>query len=87
MSCSRKGFSILGGAPDVVVRLRFGEVLSTPIDILRWWNGSFGEVDMERLRDTSLRSVSSPFWGILMFSVREETGMVKRFGRSSLLGG
>ena len=44
-----------------MVLLRFGEVpyvllLSAKLkETLRWWKTSVGEVDMERLRDTSRR--------------------------------
>lgn len=80
MSCSRNGFSCLGVAPVVVLR-RLGDEPSMPMDILRWWKESWGEVDMDRLRETSRRRVFSPFcfWGILMFSVRAEAGMMGGF--------
>lgn len=54
MSCSLKGFNGFG-APCVPVRRRVGEVPSALllVDSRRWWNVSLGEVEKERLRDTS----------------------------------
>lgn len=60
------------------VRRRVGEVPSALllVDSRRWWNVSLGEVEKERLRDTSRCREAPLFWKLI--AEEDILGVVKR---------